>query len=68
MKSSLLIGFRAIAFAIGAFILLAVGGIRVQSSRDVFFFVIGLVIFWVIIETVFLNMKKKKTTKPPSAH
>lgn len=61
-------GFRAIAFAIGAFILLAIGGIRVQSSRDVFLFVIGLVVFWVVIEMVFLNMKKKKTVKPPRSH
>lgn len=65
MKSSLLIGFRAIAFALGAFILLAIGGIRVQSSMDVFLFVVGLVVFWVVIETVFMNMKKKKTVKPP---
>lgn len=61
-------GFRAIAFAIGAFILLAISGIRVQSSMDVFMFVIGLVVFWVVIEMVFLNMKKKKTVKPPRAH
>ncbi len=68
VKSSLLMGFRAIAFAIGAFILLAISGIRVQSSMDVFMFVIGLVVFWVVIEMVFLNMKKKKTVKPPRAH
>ncbi len=65
MKSPFLIGFRAIAFAIGAFILLAIGGIRVQSSRDVFLFVIGLVVFWIIIEMVFFNMKKKSAPKPP---
>lgn len=67
MKSPFLVGFRAIAFAIGAFILLAIGGIRVQSSRDVFLFVIGLVVFWIVIEMVFLNMKKKTTPKPPRA-
>ena len=65
MKRSLLIGFRALAFAVGAFVLLAISGIRVQSSRDVFMFVIGLVIFWVVIETVFMNIKKKKTAKAP---
>lgn len=65
MKSSLLTGFRAISFAVGAFILLAIGGIRVQSSMDVFMFVIGLVVFWIVIETIFMNMKKKKTAKPP---
>jgi hypothetical protein len=67
LKSPFLVGFRAIAFAIGAFILLAIGGIRVQSSRDVFLFVIGLVVFWIVIEMVFLNMKKKNTPKPPRA-
>jgi hypothetical protein len=67
LKSPFLVGFRAIAFAIGAFILLAIGGIRVQSSRDVFLFVIGLVVFWIVIEMVFLNMKKKNAPKPPRA-
>ncbi len=60
MKSSLLIGFRALAFALGAFVLLAVSGIKIQSSRDVALFVLGLAAFWVLIERVFLNIKKKK--------
>ena len=60
MKRSLLTGFRAMAFALGAFVLMAVGGIKVRSSLDVTLFVLGLAAFWVVIEIVFLNMKKKQ--------
>jgi len=62
MKRSLLTGFRALAFALGAFVLLAIGGIKIQSSMDVALFVLGLAAFWFLIERVFLNAKKK--TKP----
>ena len=65
MKASLLTGFRALAFALGAFVLLAISGIEIKSSRDVFFFVIGLVAFWVVIESVFLRAKKQKSRKTP---
>jgi len=72
MKASLLSGFRALAFALSAFALLALSGIKVQSSGDMFFFVIGLAVFWVVIERVFLNIKQKKKkprgAPPPSAH
>jgi len=65
MKRSLLTGFRALAFSVGAFALLAVTGtIEIRQSLDVAMFVIGLTVFWVVIESLFLNMKKK-TTKPP---
>ena len=64
MKSSLLIGFRALAFALGAFILFAISGIKIQSSLDVALFVLGLAAFWVLIERVFLNIKKKKAPPP----
>jgi len=37
-----------------------VSGIKIQSSRDVALFVLGLAAFWVLIERVFLNIKKKK--------
>lgn len=69
MKASLLTGFRALAFALSAFALLALGGIKVQSSRDVFFFVISLAVFWAIIERVFLNIAQKrgKPGAPPRA-
>jgi hypothetical protein len=60
MKRSLLTAFRAIAFAVGAFILLAVGGIKVHSSLDVAEFVIGLAVFWVVIEKIFLSLRKSK--------
>lgn len=64
MKGSLLTGFRALAFALGAFLLMAVSGIQViRSSRDVALFVLGLAVFWVLFERVFLNLKQKK--KPP---
>jgi hypothetical protein len=65
MNASLLTGFRALAFALSAFALLALSGIKVQSSRDVFFFVIGLAVFWVVIERVFLNVARKR--KKPAA-
>lgn len=64
MKNSLLTGFRAMAFALGAFVLMAVGGIKVRSSLDVTLFVLGLAAFWVVIERVFLNMKQKKRKAP----
>ncbi len=64
MKNSLLTGFRAMAFALGAFVLMAVGGIEVRSSLDVTLFVLGLAAFWVVIERVFLNMKQKKRKAP----
>jgi predicted RND superfamily exporter protein len=67
MKRSLLTGFRALAFALGAFVLLALGGIKIQSSLDVALFVIGLAAFWFLIERVFLNAKQKKPTKPGGA-
>lgn len=60
MKGSLLTGFRAVAFAIGAFILMALGGIKVKSSIDVAGFIVGLAAFWFLIEKVFLNMRSKK--------
>ena len=60
MKSSLLTGFRALAFALGAFFLFAVGGIKVRSSADVAGFVLGLAIFWILIEKVFLGLRKRK--------
>ncbi len=66
MKGSLLTGFRALAFALGAFTLLALGGIRVKSSTDVALFVLGLAAFWALIERVFLNLQKKRP-KPPGA-
>jgi hypothetical protein len=64
MKRSLLTGFRAIAFALGAFVLLAMTGIEIRSSRDVAIFVLGLAVFWFLIERVFLNMRQKGTKKP----
>ncbi len=65
MKGSLLTGFRALAFAVGAFVLLAITGIKIHNSRDVFFFVIGLTVFWIVIERVFLSLKQKQSKAPP---
>jgi hypothetical protein len=62
MKRSLLTAFRAIAFALGAFLLLAVGGIKIRSSLDVAGFVVGLAVFWVVIEQVFFSLRKRKST------
>jgi hypothetical protein len=66
MKGSLLTGFRAVAFAIGVFILMALGGIRVKSSTDVAFFILGLAVFWFLVEKVFLNMRTKKRPSKPT--
>ena len=67
MKRTLLTGSRALLFALGAFILLALGGIRVQSSMDVTLFVLGLAAFWFVIEKVFLNIRAKRVRRPPGA-
>ncbi len=63
MKRSLLTGFRALAFALGAFLLLALGGIKIRSALDVAEFVFGLAAFWIVIEKVFLGLRKRKS--PP---
>ncbi len=63
MKRQLLTAFRAFAFAIGCFILLALGDIRIRSAADVAFFVLGFAAFWVLIEKVFLNLKAKRTPR-----
>ncbi|MHB1205053.1 MAG: hypothetical protein ACYCZX_05765 [Rhodospirillaceae bacterium] len=62
MKRSLLTAFRALAFALGAFLLLALGGIRIRSSLDVAMFVVGLAAFWIVIEKVLLSLRKRKST------
>jgi hypothetical protein len=64
VKRSLLTGFRALAFALGAFVLLAISGIKIQSSTDVALFVLGLAAFWVVIERVFMNAKQKPRKAP----
>lgn len=63
MKRQLLLAFRAFAFAIGCFVLLTVGGMKLVVARDVFLFVLGLAAFWVLIEKVFLNLKAKPAPK-----
>ena len=64
MKGSLLTGFRALAFALGAFVRLALGGIKIRSSMDVFLFVVGLTLFWIVIERIFMNLKQKQNKTP----
>lgn len=63
MKRQFLLAFRAFAFAISCFALLAVGGMKVVAARDVFLFVLGLAGFWVLIEKVFVNLKAKPAPK-----
>lgn len=66
MKGSWLTGFRALAFGVGVFVLLLVSGkVEIKSSRDVTLFILGLVAFWVVIEKVFLNIRKKPVKEPP---
>jgi hypothetical protein len=60
MKKSLLIGFRALVFALGAFALLAISGIEVRSSLDVAGFVLGLAGFWFLIEKVFMKRRRRR--------
>lgn len=63
VKRQMLTAFRAFAFAIGCFILMALGGIKVRSAGDVTLFVLGLAAFWVLIEKVFLNLKTKQAPR-----
>jgi len=63
VKRQMLTAFRAFAFAIGCFILMALGGIKVRSAGDVALFVLGLAAFWVLIEKVFLNLKTKQAPR-----
>jgi hypothetical protein len=68
MKRSLLTGFRALAFALSIFLLLALGGMlgkmKVHSATDVTLFVLGLAAFWVVIERLFVKMRMR----PRSMH
>lgn len=65
MKHSLLVGFRAVTFAVGIFVLLLVmGKIEIKSSRDVALFILGLAALWVVIEQVLLNLRKQKAARP----
>ena len=58
MKRSLLTGFRAFAFGVGAFVLFAVSGFgEVRSSLDVAGFILGAAALWVLVEKVFLNYR-----------
>ena len=60
MKQSLLTGFRALAFALGVFMLIVVGGVTIRSARDVTLFVIGLAAFWVLVEKLFLTLRVRR--------
>ena len=68
MKRSLLTGFRALAFALSIFLLLALGGMlgkmKVHSATDVAGFVLGLAAFWVVIERLFAKMKMRQRSVP----
>lgn len=44
---------------------MALGGIKVRSAGDVAMFVLGLAVFWVLIEKVFLSMKTKPSPRKP---
>lgn len=65
MKRSLLTGFRALAFALGVFVLLVISDIHIPTARDVALFVVGLAAFWILIEKVFLNIRAKRPAKKP---
>lgn len=65
MKRQLLTAFRAFAFAIGCFVLLALGNTHIASARDVALFILGLAAFWVLIEKVVMNLKAKPS--PPKS-
>jgi hypothetical protein len=67
MKRSLLTGFRALAFALSIFLLLALGGMlgkmKVHSAVDVTLFVLGLAAFWLIIERLLLKMRRREPSR-----
>ena len=66
MKRSLLTGFRALAFALSIFLLLALGGmlgrIRVHSATDVAAFVRGLAAFWIVIERLIAKVRRRPSS------
>ena len=68
MKRSLLTGFRALAFALSIFLLLALGGmlgrIRVHSATDVAAFVLGLAAFWIVIERLIAKVRRRPSSTP----
>jgi hypothetical protein len=68
MKRSLLTGFRALAFALSIFLLLTLGGMlgamKVRSATDVTVFVLGLAVFWVVIERMVLTMVQRRKPAP----
>ncbi len=65
MKRSLLTGFRALAFAISAFALLALtGSIEVRRSADVAIFIVGLTAFWVLAEKILPSFGRKRPKVP----
>jgi hypothetical protein len=63
MKRSLLMGFRALAFALSIFLLVSLGGMlgkmKVHSPVDVALFVVGLAAFWVVIERLVIKMRRR---------
>lgn len=67
MKGSLMTGFRALAFALGAFLLLALGGIKIRSSTDVALFILGIAAFWVLFERFLIMMRRKQNKTPNRA-
>jgi hypothetical protein len=69
MKRSLLTGFRALAFALSVFLLLTLGGMlgamKVRSAADVTLFVLGLAVFWIVIERIVLATRQRRKPAPP---
>jgi hypothetical protein len=68
MKRSLLTGFRALAFALSIFLLLALGGMlgamKVRSATDVTLFVLGLAVFWIVIERMVRTIYQRRKPIP----
>ncbi|TAK99032.1 MAG: hypothetical protein EPO08_17515 [Rhodospirillaceae bacterium] len=63
MKRRLLTAFRAMVFAVCVFLLATVGGLKIKSGGAVAVFILGIAVFWILIETVLMSMAKRKKTK-----
>lgn len=64
MTRRLLAAFRALVFALCVFLLATVGGFKIKTGGAVAAFIIGIAVFWMLIETIMMAMAKRKKAKP----
>jgi len=58
---------RSFLFGLLVFAMLAVMNIKVRSPWDVAGYVLGLTVFWLLIETILFGRKKAPPKRPPGA-